>query len=141
MHLSRDALRCLRLIEAYARKSGRAFPFQRTLAAQLGCTERTVQRFYHTLQAAGLIKIQRRGPHSAVVTVGSFVGSFTKNVGSFESYPYSEVKSFIEEEKKRPQSETKTETQRHERIQELLTRHGNNIRKVELIIEQEGWYS
>jgi hypothetical protein len=63
--MSRGALRCLALLQSYAAKSGRAFPFQKTLAAQLEVDVRTVKRYVHELCAAGELKVRRRQHSSA----------------------------------------------------------------------------
>lgn len=146
MEISRSALRCFDLLKSYASYSGRAFLFQKTIADKLGTTERNVQRFYHTLRAAGLIEVQGRGRSSAVVrivgSVGSNVGSNVENVGSVGSTPITELKALVKRSnatppKKPPESEIE---RRGARIQELLQEHGSDLRTVERIMNSEGWY-
>lgn len=59
--MTRGAIQLLKLLRSY----GRAFPFQATLAAKLGCTERTVRRYVQELSESGLLIVQKRGHSSA----------------------------------------------------------------------------
>jgi AraC-like DNA-binding protein len=59
------ARRLLRLLESYARLSGRAFPFQATLAQKLKCSDRTVRRYLRELCRAGRVGVVKRQHHSA----------------------------------------------------------------------------
>ena len=63
--LSRGARRCLAILQSYAAVSGRAFPFQATLAAKLDVSPRTVRRYLHELAAAGLVVVKKRQHSSA----------------------------------------------------------------------------
>lgn len=63
--VSRGARRCLALLQSYAAVSGRAFPYQATLAAKLDVSPRTVRRYLHELAAAGLVVVKKRQHSSA----------------------------------------------------------------------------
>jgi DNA-binding transcriptional MocR family regulator len=65
MQLSAGAKRLLQTLKSLARLSGRAFPFQRTLAAKLSRTVRTIQRWLAELVRAGLVSVQKRQHSSA----------------------------------------------------------------------------
>ncbi len=65
MNLSRGARRLLSLLQSYARLSGRAFPFQATLARKLDCDTRTIRRYVAELREAGLLNVQKRQHSSA----------------------------------------------------------------------------
>lgn len=65
MELSSGARRLSQLLQSYARLSGRAFPFQATLAKKLCCSDRTVRRYASELAKAGRLAIIQRQRHSA----------------------------------------------------------------------------
>lgn len=65
MKLSRGALRCLAQLQFYARSSGRAFPFQSTLARDLKRDSRTVRRYISELIQTGHIQVHKRQHSSA----------------------------------------------------------------------------
>jgi len=101
MNLSRGARRLLDLLKSFARRSGRAFPFQKTLAEKLEVKIRTIKRWVRELREAGLIAVRRRQHSSAEYeiqkgqNVPSDVPSGVENVPS--GHPVSlltEVKSF-----------------------------------------------
>ena len=89
--VSRGALRCLRLLQSYAAVSGRAFPFQSTIAAQLEVDARTVRRYVRELVAAGQLQVQKRQHSSAEykIQTGQNVRSDVRSgVRSGVVYPY-----------------------------------------------------
>lgn len=65
MKLSRGALRCLAQLQFYARSSGRAFPFQSTLARDLKRDSRTVRRYISELIQTGHLQVHKRQHSSA----------------------------------------------------------------------------
>ena len=65
MDLSRGARRCLELLQSYARSSGRAFPFQSTIAAKLGVGDRMVRKYIRELAQAGALQVRKRQHSSA----------------------------------------------------------------------------
>jgi Helix-turn-helix domain len=65
MELSRGALRCLDRLKYYARQSGRAFPFQDTLARDLKRDSRTVRRYIFELVQTGHLQVLKRQHSSA----------------------------------------------------------------------------
>ena len=65
MNLSRGARRLLDLLKSFARRSGRAFPFQKTLAEKLEVKIRTIKRWVRELREGGLIAVRRRQHSSA----------------------------------------------------------------------------
>ena len=73
MQLSSGAQRLLRTLKSFARLSGRAFPFQKTLAAKLFRTVRTVQRWLAELVRAGLVTVQKRQHSSAEYSLKNVV--------------------------------------------------------------------
>lgn len=81
MSLSRGALRCLEQLKYYARQSGRAFPFQDTLARDLKRDSRTVRRYLFELVQTGHLQVIKR-QHSSAEYVLSDVQS---NVRSGDS--------------------------------------------------------
>lgn len=83
MKLSRGAQRCLSQLQYYARESGRAFPFQDTLARDLKRDERTVRRYVSELMRYGALKVVRR-QHSSneYVLSGEICGKSGKSVRS-----------------------------------------------------------
>lgn len=61
MHLSSGAMGLFKLLHSFARRSGRAFPFQKTLACRLHVSEQMVRRWLlelKTLQAVEVVKRQ-----------------------------------------------------------------------------------
>jgi hypothetical protein len=98
MALSRGAQRCLDRLRFYARQTGRAFPFQDTLAVDLKRDVRTVQRYISELVDFGAVKVIRRQHHSAEYVVSEEIvacncGKADKNVGSEPSDVRSDVRS------------------------------------------------
>lgn len=73
MKLSSGAQRLLRTLKSFARVSGRAFPFQRTLAGMFTKTIRTVQRWLAELVRAGLVTVQKRQHSSAEYSLKNVV--------------------------------------------------------------------
>lgn len=65
LNLSRGARRCLEQLKYYARQSGRAFPFQKTLARDLKRGPRTVGRYISELVDSGAVKVIKRQHSSA----------------------------------------------------------------------------
>ncbi len=65
--LGRGPSQLLGLLRAHARRTGKAWPRQATLATELGVSPRTIRRWLRNLEEEGLIDIQRTG-RSSVVT-------------------------------------------------------------------------
>jgi hypothetical protein len=63
--MSRGAKRCLRFLESLARKSGRAFPLQTTIAAECDCKLRMVRYYLAELRRAGFIVATKKRQHSS----------------------------------------------------------------------------
>ena len=64
-NLSRGARRCLQLLRSYAARSGRAFPYQAKLAAQLDVKPRMVRYYLAELKAAGFVEKVLKRQHSS----------------------------------------------------------------------------
>lgn len=77
--LSRGAFRLLGALKVYARGKRECFPAQKTLAARLKVSSRTVRRWLAELEAAGLVSWRRRAHTSAVYTVNPNVHSNKRN--------------------------------------------------------------
>lgn len=77
--LSTGARRCLRLLASFAARSGKAFPFQRTLAEKLDCNIRTVSRYVRELRDAGVVQVQKRQQSSALYKLSSNCGNPVEN--------------------------------------------------------------
>lgn len=115
MQLSRGTRRLLTELKSYARHSGRAFPFQETLATRLGVDVRTIKRWVRELREAGQITVRRRQHSSAEYeiqkgqNVPSNVPSGAENVLSGAPYLYMssnlELRGVRPATKKPPQSE------------------------------------
>jgi hypothetical protein len=75
--LSRGARRLFDLLQSYARHSGRAFPFQKTLAGRMECADRTIRRYINELVAGGMLAVRKRQHSSAeyVIQTGQNVRS------------------------------------------------------------------
>lgn len=65
--LGRGPSQLLGLLRAHARRTGKAWPRQTTLATELGVSPRTIRRWLRDLEEEGLIDIQRTG-RSSVIT-------------------------------------------------------------------------
>lgn len=63
--LSVGSKRLFSLLRSYAARSGRAFPFQRTLAARLGVSDRQVRTYVKELRDAGFLDVRKRQHSSA----------------------------------------------------------------------------
>ena len=115
-NLSRGARRCFQTLQSFARKSGRAFPFQSTLAAELEVDIRTVRRYIRELRIAGWISVEKRQHSSALYTiqtgqnVRSGVLSEAKNVRSERSGPYITERLTTSDSSAEPPTHIKTET-------------------------------
>ena len=72
--VSPGATRLLKLLQSFARRSGRAFPYHRTLAKRLHCSEPTLRRWIAELRRDGLLETQQRGRTSALYAVSTAVG-------------------------------------------------------------------
>lgn len=68
--LGRGPSQLLGLLRAHARRTGRAWPRQTTLATELGVSARTIRRWLRDLEQGGYILIQRTG-RSSVITFPS----------------------------------------------------------------------
>lgn len=66
MPLSRGASRLLKLLRWYTARFSTVYPFLSSLGSNLGCHPSTVRRWSKELQTADLLRICRRGPHSAL---------------------------------------------------------------------------
>jgi hypothetical protein len=101
MSLSRGACRLLSELQSYARRSGWAAPFQSTLAAKLGVTERTIRRWLLKLRRAGALLTKKRQRTSAEYViqcwenVRSNVRSKLENVRSKLTHPYMSAKDLV----------------------------------------------
>lgn len=65
MELSRGARRCLSLLQSFAAGSGKAFPYQDTLAKKLGVQPRMVRYYLAELKLAGLVEKVLKRQHSS----------------------------------------------------------------------------
>lgn len=65
--LGRGPSQLLGLLRAHARRTGRAWPRQTTLATELGVSARTIRRWLRDLEQGGYVLIQRTG-RSSVIT-------------------------------------------------------------------------
>jgi Helix-turn-helix domain len=63
--LSSGARRCLFLLRSFAGKTGRAFPYQRTIADKLGVEPRMVRYYLAELKACGLVEKVLKRQHSS----------------------------------------------------------------------------
>lgn len=107
MSLSRGARRCLKLLQSYARVSGRAFPYRDTLARRLECHPGTVGRYLSELKAHGLVKVRQRQHSSAEYEIqdAHFAQADAQADAQAERfYPLSERKPMSEAEAGRPQT-------------------------------------
>jgi hypothetical protein len=65
MPLSRGASRCLSLLQSYAAGSGKAFPYQETIAKKLNVKPRMVRYYLAELKASGFVEKVLKRQHSS----------------------------------------------------------------------------
>ena len=106
--LSRGARRCLQLLRSYAARSGRAFPYQATLAAQLDVKPRMVRYYLAELKAAGFVEKVLKRQHSSAEYCLSGCQSDCR---SGPPYPITDLKPSITSEQQ-PRKPMAVETNR-----------------------------
>lgn len=78
--MSRGAQDCLKLLRKYARRYERIYPYQCTLARQMGIKKRYLRKLLLELKRAGLLIVHMEGRTSAIYElVGESLGPLEHN--------------------------------------------------------------
>lgn len=126
MQISRGAYACLQLLISYSMRSGRAYPFHKTIAVKLAgpgrkpLSLRTVKRYIAELRKAGIVTVKRHQHSSCEYqiqrcqNVTSGVTSEPKTVTSERSVSYSTEYNHKESAEEIPPSPPRRKPMQHQ---------------------------